>query len=564
MAYDTSHLLTVGHAKTIYDNLKSANDAIARNDNTNTKYNTVNRGNILPQSIFGWHYGSIATSTGADNGTSPVRLRSDYLPVTANTLYKCVGTGYAELHFYNSDKTWISRLGNWKTGYYTFKTPANTAYMRFLLKNGSAGTDNFTPEGIAAIDLACYPVVNPLDTELHSDNVFDAFCEYPDTASSHSVTFTWDDTNRRFNVNGTSNATSASDPARVTLYDTTLPSCIKKGAIYKCVIDSEDSNIHVFFSERKNGTSRVTYDRDSTFYLYIVNDCDALRVRVQTVNGSAISNKKFAFRLEYQEPATMPIHIPVMQYNVGCYNHGYLPSAEHVPPATSQTLAQLKAFFAKYQADIISINEGQETLLDTDLETETDMNTAIYNYQWPYYATAITNDYPTSPSLHMRYPVIWTNSTTDSSNRCFVYALLNIHGVPVIVASAHFSPSAEDRGGEFASAVSIIRTSYPDIEHIIILGDYNAGNGSPGDEEAAQDEYDIVLEAGFHSANGSWWGLIDTYGPNKVYYLDNIAATPNIDITTYEVPDVYSDMPSDHMPLMCDLVLYPDNKAISR
>ena len=106
MAYDTSHLLTVGHAKAVHDSLKSAIDDIADLDKRSTVLDDID-----------WTTGKCILY---DDGTlydSATLKCTDYIDVTGSTqiVYKrCVltsSTARFGLAFYDSSKAFISGSG---------------------------------------------------------------------------------------------------------------------------------------------------------------------------------------------------------------------------------------------------------------------------------------------------------------------------------------------------------------------------------------------------------------------------------------------------------------------
>lgn len=89
--------------------------------------------------------GSI-TSYGADSD-SDSRARSDYNIVQGNTTYRFSSSNskiYYVPYFYNSNKTFISYVYNWKPQTTTFTTPVNTKYVRFIFKNNDTDSINLS------------------------------------------------------------------------------------------------------------------------------------------------------------------------------------------------------------------------------------------------------------------------------------------------------------------------------------------------------------------------------------------------------------------------------------
>lgn len=288
-----------------------------------------------------------------------------------------------------------------------------------------------------------------------------------------------------------------------------------------------------------------------------VSTKDYIRITFSTINGNPITEQDFngiemqiedgAAATEYIPPITAvdhvarstkqaagaaPVHVKVMTYNIGAYTYGVGGTIDE-----SVVVPQCRKFFSDEGCDIIGLEENK-TVLNTHTSDE-----AIYDYLYPYKINA-TN----FTAIKSRYVLTNTGSSAfECSSRYYVYGTTFINGKEVFIICVHLSPSsAELRAQEYAELFEILE----DHESFIVFGDFNANKA------AAQDEYDLVLAEGYHSANGSYLGLIDTYG-TTTEYLDNIITSDDIVIASTYVPDVYSSMPSDHLPLVCDLVIYP-------
>ena len=93
-----------------------------------------------------------------------------------------------------------------------------------------------------------------------------------------------------------------------------------------------------------------------------------------------------------------------------------------------------------------------------------------------------------------------------------------------------------------------------------MFGDFNP---EPNEEDSL---FGIFANAGYNLANCGWFGKYFTWSSVRsdldtgeatgtVYYLDNIITSSNIDIMSVEKYNIYSQLSSDHIPLMARLIV---------
>ena len=270
-----------------------------------------------------------------------------------------------------------------------------------------------------------------------------------------------------------------------------------------------------------------------------ISEQDFANLEMQIENGAAATDyvpKITAFdyiaRNIQIASGSIPTHVKVMSYNIGAYTYGQGGTIDE-----SVVVPQCRTFFNNEDCDIVGLEENKTTL-----GTQTS-DAAIYDYLYPYKINA-TN----FTAIKSRYAMTNTGSDAfEASSRSYVYGTVFINGKEVFVMCVHLSPSSvEIREQEYSELFDILENH----ETFIVFGDFNATKAT------AQDEYDLVLEQGYNSANGGYLGLINTYG-DHTEYLDNIFTSANITIAKTYVPDVYSTMCSDHLPIICDLIIYP-------
>ena len=267
---------------------------------------------------------------------------------------------------------------------------------------------------------------------------------------------------------------------------------------------------------------------------------DFVGLEMQIENGSAATNYvphiiayDYVARNMQQAAGSAPVHVKVLTYNIGAYTYGSAGTIDE-----SVVVPQCRAFFTDEDCDIVALCENK-TSLDTHTSDE-----AIYDYLYPYKINAIN-----TTAIKSRFILTNTGSGTftGDTQRPYVYGTVYINGKEIFLMCVHLSPSSsETRAAEYAELFEILENH----ETFIVFGDFNA------DSATAQNEYNLILAQGYHVANGGYLGLINTYG-TTTEYLDNIFTSSDITIAKTYVPNVYDKMPSDHLPLVCDLVIYP-------
>ena len=686
MAYDATHLVTVGTAKSVMDLVKTAAKGADRCDSLNNTKNLLTRGNIYPMSRYEWAYGTIGND-GADSGSTKTRIRSGYCPVSANTVYYYDGTGLVIVAFYNSGKTFINWYNsgnyynsipfgfttpataayvrfvakkadstNWtdediatqggavypqdndldgvipldpsgaryaygnivprtvdgwvrgtcgdsdgavtpgaahrlysvllpvkpstrykilngeyflihsytSTGTHisatysawskqveedTFTTPATAAYIRIYAKYGSAGTANWNAQMIAAIPMAICPFVN--DVTIADPDLMPRLAK-KFTNTRCGITFTpahpW---RCEYTLSGTA-AYAGGDVAMQTYVDRIpLLSSMPAGSLYRVRIDSDSEHIftEIYFEDDSNNVLwSQGFRADGT--IYAPKGAKKIEARLYVDDATTLTDAHFGIRLERIEPEQAAVDITTCTYNLGVYNYGWTPSEQHPAQDTATVESQMKAFFGEHNLDILAVQEAPVLINGTDNAANT-----LYD---PLYKNGVTSsnaDYPNATALYTSFPMIRSWYGTLSNSRRYSAMLLNIHGLPVYVISVHLSVLVADRANDWTALYAKIA----DYDNVIIMGDLNAGN----DNDDPQDEYDDIIDHGLVTANGGYWGLINTYTTSETFdpahpnALDSVIVKGPIKIRTYSAPYLLSSLPSDHRPLMVGLTIAP-------
>lgn len=225
--------------------------------------------------------------------------------------------------------------------------------------------------------------------------------------------------------------------------------------------------------------------------------------------------------------------IKVCSYNLGMYTMGYssTPITEEMQP---DIIDHARKFFSNYDCDILGLQENRSMLYDITTKA------AIYDYLYPYY-----EDVANWTCLKTRREFISSgHGTFTAESRDYTYGTISLNGIDIFLMSVHFSLTPEHRATDWSELLAILAQH----EYFIVCGDFNAGNGGG----TAQDEFNNAINAGYHVANGGYLGLMQTLGGSVKYY-DNIITSANIIICNSFVPDVFSSMDSDHLPVIAEL-----------
>lgn len=247
--------------------------------------------------------------------------------------------------------------------------------------------------------------------------------------------------------------------------------------------------------------------------------------------------------------------LKVMSYNVGQWYYG---SGDNVPEAKDEEYYNLQnGMIANADADILCICEYWDIFSKTG-RTALSLLSQYYPYietqggSSGYYGRAICSKYPLTNFTHHAY--------TNESARYYDSATVTINDTPITVVVTHLN--VDDRSKRSAQVAELI-TFLQQQTRFIACGDYNTldcKNTSGADYTAI---IEPLLNAGFHCANCSDFGFLETYSdqPTGTYTgcLDNIVTSANIDILsasvdTTKLSDGLTEK-TDHMPLIATVQL---------
>lgn len=237
-----------------------------------------------------------------------------------------------------------------------------------------------------------------------------------------------------------------------------------------------------------------------------------------------------------------PTRLRVMEYNIGHYCYGAGTSFDETGLPADQydeKVANMKAFFAEYQPDVLCMCEFWEWLDNAKTHKSDDV---LFDPIFPYkFETTRWN------AMKSNYELIESvQGTLGGSGQNYLKSVIIVNGKPVTIMTVHLGLTAESRSTEMQNALALIAND----EYVIMCGDFNTG--TEADRAAV---YGMAEAAGFTLSNGGYFGLYNTHQNNKA--IDNILVKGNIKIKNYSVlADEYDNLCSDHYPTYADLLIY--------
>lgn len=331
------------------------------------------------------------------------------------------------------------------------------------------------------------------------------------------------------------------------------------------VYDTSDSTVKVFY------TSPSANKTDDSKHIIL-----AYYYRTRIVNGIIFTNLSYSIDGKYignmpkdispSFPDGQIVKLKVCAYNVGEYSYGSKPAVS--AETAAEIIGKYRSFYSKENCDILGLCENRQVLksvLPNGLSTDPKTAEEIYDYLYP-----IKYGFYDSMWAFSRYGISETSSsrfnTTDRGvgDADYIKGNLSINGLNVFFMVVHLSPnSLATRLAQYEELIAMLNQH----DYFICFGDFNAKGGTvDGVTYTAQDEFDVLLDEGYHIANGGYLGLMTTFkgatGTDN-QKLDNIVTSDNIIIANSYVPDVYDSLTSDHVPLIAELVIRGSHSVVT-
>ena len=245
--------------------------------------------------------------------------------------------------------------------------------------------------------------------------------------------------------------------------------------------------------------------------------------------------------------------VRLMFNNVGVFNFG----DKSTKMSTADALAKMenyKQFYAEYQPNILMLEEypndaGTMTRFIDSSET-VDPTVVLYDHIYPfstniYQYAVVKSDYKITfqKGLAISLPDYYYSLRGNLAE--IKTPLGKILGVLSTVFDVN--GTEENRAAQLAKAIEVM-SGYA---YSIIGVDTNMLSA----EEFATMKASVEA-AGYKIANGGFYKQEDTC-PAAIYKpIDNIFVKGNILLKSFVVPDVLSDLSSDHLPVVSDVVIY--------
>lgn len=267
----------------------------------------------------------------------------------------------------------------------------------------------------------------------------------------------------------------------------------------------------------------------------------------------------YSYKLDIQE-VSMPKKLKVMTYNVGHYHYGVTDPDTNIywgipPEIYDAKLTNWKRLLGKMSASIIGVQEYSSWMNAVATEEEAIMaDSVLWDNLYPY-----KKETGSQTALKSKEYFYWSYNNQLSTGRYYTKAYIN----GVCLLSVHLTVGVAYTQTRLAEAAEIL-SILAEEERFIIFGDFNC---EPGEED---DLYAVFTSAGCKLANCGFFGKYYTWSNNRedfdhyenpqgtdLYYLDNIIVSNNITIQdAYPIPEAYSKLTSDHIPLVAELELF--------
>jgi len=245
--------------------------------------------------------------------------------------------------------------------------------------------------------------------------------------------------------------------------------------------------------------------------------------------------------------------IKVMSYNVGQW---YIGNSNPVPASKDEAYYNLQnGMIQRADADILCICE----YLDAFSKSGRTALSLLEQY-YPYIETREGSSGYMGRAICSKYPITnFVHHAFNNGGRYYDSCTVTINQIPVTVIVTHLEYASDDSGriAQLNELISYLLT----LDKFICCGDYNMLDCKSTSGADYQTMMLPLLNAGFHCANCTDFGFLETYSdqPTGTYTgcLDNIITSSNITITDAYVDetklnDGISDK-TDHMPLIAEL-----------
>lgn len=240
---------------------------------------------------------------------------------------------------------------------------------------------------------------------------------------------------------------------------------------------------------------------------------------------------------KHLEPKT----IKVVQYNIGKFNWG---SSGGLSINVAEKIANYKKLLGSEKPDFVCLQEYTEYI---DSNNSYASDATLFN---PIFRNG--THYERESTIFSNYPLLEGDFNylheSETPSSWMVKADTMINNTAVRITTGVLNVNASTAQKEYA--INKFATINSDADNMIACFDTNAMSES----EANAIRY-AFLNKGFVSANWNYFGYINTYNPSSSMYhaIDNIFVKGDMKIVNAYVPDVYSQLSSDHYPFIAEI-----------
>ena len=328
------------------------------------------------------------------------------------------------------------------------------------------------------------------------------------------------------------------------------------------------TNIATITTDGSNGLFVFAYENDvyigalATGDIFVTNGTENGYTNVQ-INRLAQKHPTYRFRLVvYSRDGTdttleeasaiditnalkNPVHIKAIQYNIGKFNMG---NSGGLSTNVEEKIANYKEFFANQDADLLFMEEFVDYIDSSQIypSNSTLFDPIFRSASYEEKETAIKSQYLLNDTKFS-----YMHTSGDPSAWC-IYGNTVINGNAFAVVASVLNVTA-DTTQKIRALTKLTDTLLAVYDNVIIGMDTNALSQTEADAIKA-----YMVGKGYTCGNWEYLGYKETYNLSSSMYraIDNIFVKGNAKIVNFNVPNVYSDLSSDHFPVAADIVVY--------
>ena len=527
--------------------------------------------------IVGFENGSISDATGL-NANSSERIRSkSYLYRTVKRIYSTLETGRFALFAYQKDGTYV---GAWHPNanafdhqlqfvpeldmayFYTHATYKDYIYRVVVrISGGSIQIDDDTSHIKFDTYIADFPVIeSSINTNESNISKLTTITKSTNLSKAANINskIIWESGS----IDGTTgnNASSTSRvrtkeviPTNINTLDFGETSTTRGAYIYAYDLDG------TYVGAYKASTKSFVLDNTYTGFIteYTTIDLGAIqrmypnyRLRICAYvrnSGSDITVTEATNWAITSVQENTGTNIKVIQYNIGKFNMG---NSGGLSQNVEEKILNYKKFLARSNADFVCLQEYTEYIDSSELyPSDATLFTPIFKYN-SYYE----HDVAIKGQKYLN-KTRFTYLHASGDNPAFVIVGETvIDGKRVSIASGALNSSApsgvnhQEQG--IRALTKLVTNVLANYDYAIIGMDCNCLNST---EAAAFKAY--MESQNFISGNWDYLGYVNTYNLSSSAYkaIDNIFVTNNMRIVNFEAADVYSELSSDHFPVIAEI-----------